>query len=1810
MERTIASLKKTVPLQSFNDDMTISVIIHKDPTQTSPNMITIEGLAPFHTIEDLSRAIWLETKDESLYPKYSFLCTNDEDDSTIVKPAMGIWLDIDQNIIHLPNPNQQSPLQDAFVDSNSGQAKPVQFEQHNRITLEQAYSSIPTFHIYSFSYFLALYNIQQPISEQTWNGILLPYFPSLSSNGPHSMTEEDSKISKQIEIYIEAKKSTINILNLLVENVTPPELITKSISYLSFIWKDKVDGFEGVDTLFYIAPVNEKRPYMRLLTPNSVPLTKLYQQDPHDLPFIKDITLLKTWIQDRSPDSAQNCLFTKILLHNATPPLYATQMLFDDGDAQFILQPPKSIRSIDVNSELANLSETLAEISVDMPYSMDKIEIGKANLTVDLELDHRPSKNLPKLIEGRLESLSTIFQNINVPEGQNKPLFMLRYKAVSNFVKEDSISEYLTYYMNRGKFNQEDIQEKFVPEVAKQFEISQDQARRYIIQYIERRNEIVVADPEKNEFIPLVNTGTDIAIYSQGSTFSFSIYNLKSINDFHRITTILSAIFMVDELTWKELTDSQPESSPEEAENVISGEPIEGEGEAINFFEGEEDDIEEQPKQSNQKQPKPLQVDIDEPKEKIVAYQWFIKRLQELDNTLFAFKSTTGVKNYTSQCAANEDRHPSVLTETQYLKMRKIYETAEAEGKVGFILYGVPNTEETIKEAKGKHEQITVLCYSSEPEKKLNYYLCSEYYCLRDLLPVLKEDWESKIDYNNDPKESESCPFCHGTLITDRKNPKENEYVIQRILKPKSTTKRHLFIGFLGKQHPAGFHLPCCFVKNETILWSDERLKSMRDARKTRQVQTLDSEADRNEQQDESIQENLQSRTQQIINYDLIRYRINREYVLSSEKYPLEPGNIGLLNLSLDSYFGQNSELLVHRPTIKQEFKSTTRGMFRIGVLNRTVLLNNSLFAALAPLLGKNTVEEVIRHFTELIIPRIFINLNFGNLLLEFFDPTDKEPDRTRLANWVRTHLQIYKQGSEFELSRFYRSYHRFKAYIKDPKQKKQLRHFIHALAEPNVLVPNGLTLITLEYKGDPREKNTPIDVKCPSLGYNTERYGSNMVGFLTYHSSGIWEPLMYIDRIQKKNTAPIQQEGYYIVSSNQIVAESFPSQIRERYKEFITECRSSYRGAFTYQTGVDSRTLLPVSQALELLESIPSYSLVGIVRDSYNHLVAISIRKEKDISEILVPVVDDGNLFHFNTSLHIHIGIQTMDLASANTVEEFYTNIIMPIFVPISSIYQIEAFLANSENQVFAYRLGDTKGRINLPCTTNIKELQTPIEINNNFQFEYLLNREIIFNDGREDSEFKKSPFLIQKELLENIYEHFRLSFSNWIAIEKNASDLRDKIRQLIERRDIPSFEKIRRLELELSPKLANWFYPDPNPFSPEPTFIRSDCYDIKDKKERCNGYCTFNNGSCKIHIPQMVQVNENLTKIDTIRYLLLRLFDEIIRIPSRSYELLKKGVRRVQVPTTNIHIKDQWIIPENVPAWYTLLQGSIKSVHEEPLYYEEFSRQVEADEEVPQIHIVELPEPIKKVLPQQSISKLSLRIVGSPEDRSGAILRYFGIPSQTNNNNKDSLSNQLIIQIVKKLNKPVVQILINTKPISFFGKSKSFETLKELCVVIIPDFEEGPAIFVTNDTMSEFIPSEYIQGQIFKSIEKIRRVKIKNQVVETVKEQGPVQGPVQTPVQAPRLRILPIGSQKPPVQTPQITEQEEISSPYESPKSEPEPEPVPEPTLVSRLLSMVTNSSQQPPEAPAEPLPERLITRSYKIKPSSSLPQTSVPK
>jgi hypothetical protein len=157
-------------------------------------------------------------------------------------------------------------------------------------------------------------------------------------------------------------------------------------------------------------------------------------------------------------------------------------------------------------------------------------------------------------------------------------------------------------------------------------------------------------------------------------------------------------------------------------------------------------------------------------------------------------------------------------------------------------------------------------------------------------------------------------------------------------------------------------------------------------------------------------------------------------------------------------------------------------------------------------MLGLNTVKAVQEYLVNKITPLVFLTLNFGNLVLEFYNPKQKDVPAPILMNWARTYLQNKNMNKTmFELNRFYNAYHNFVDYIKSESRRKQLRHFVHALAEPGLLTPYGLSLITLHYKGDPRDAETAIEVLCPMMGFDMDRYSNNTIGFLTFSDNKLF---------------------------------------------------------------------------------------------------------------------------------------------------------------------------------------------------------------------------------------------------------------------------------------------------------------------------------------------------------------------------------------------------------------------------------------------------------------------------------------------------------------------------------------------------------------------------------------------------------------------------------------------------------------------------------------------------------------------------------
>ena len=1674
-------------------------------------------------------------------------------------PAVRIFRDLIDNTVQtidLPNPVdviQTKQIQTSFVDDN-GNRTAVDIRPRGRTTLEKVFlekmGTMPTFHIFSFRYLLSLYNGPKPISERDWYGLFYPYFPALQSNENGYMKESDRILAKQISNYIDAKLKQVSILNTLLDYIEIPEFTTTGVKSLKFQWTDteRAEVFDGVDTLFFSANISEVRPYMRLLQPNATPMTKLYQPDTLRPPVVNDPVLLKNWVNEPAPISNENFLFSKILIHKkerGTKAIYGTLRVMDDTTADFTILPPKEKKILEYDKYFRNLPQLLEEAAKDMPFQLDRAQLGSASLQIKLKFDTIVSKTLRASIVERLSYLDTLLIQTVPPSKEQKPFLSYRYKAVNNFISQKSVDSFLTYLLSRQGLDDEN-EEEFVTKLADEFDLSKEEAYNYFKNYLEKKKGITTSDSEAKEFIVKENPGIDISVYPSGtSAFDIYLYNIRmvEIKDIQRVCTLLGLAFYGTDEQWDSLQIQEENVKASESAEIVE-EAAENQEKEID--EGAEQGADEEDfflllnneegkdvvEQTPAEQPvKPAEAKVVKKAEKgktkvetvkedqkVLAYGWFIKKLQQLDPELFAYKmpKSTKTKHYSSKCANNEDRYPLILTEEQYQQMRKIYATAEGQGKVGFVIYGVPNTKDMIAAAKGKKEQITVLRYGSDPTKPY-YFLCAKIICLLDLMPILEEDWNSDKDYKDNSKPKQSCPFCHGRKIQDAAKSVDGETVFIRRNKPKFDYG-HYYVGFLAKsEHPDGYDLPCCFVSRKDIEWKDERFKALRDASKLEVENDKDAEDQNAEDESEDM---YRGRQALVKDYDILRWRLGEEYILDSNKYPLEPGKIGMPSKKLDEYFGQNSALFIERDAVTQKFTPNTKGFFKIGVLNRFNYINDSLFAALAPILGLNTIPAVAKHFSDLITPRIFIGLNFGNLLLEFYDPTDPTFSNVSddiLAQWSQKHLLIPDmEDTRFEIRRLYISYHRFIRYINSSNQRKQLRHFIHALAEPNLLAPEGINLVTLRYKGDPRETNTPIEVLCPIMGLDINRYSNNSVAFMTFSDIGFYEPMIYIEGIGK--TLATKSDAYYAITQVQLADPLFPPVAKERYlNEYFTKCQSGYRGAFTLQSGIDNRVLIPVSRVLTLLNDA---SPTGLVRDSYNHLVAITIKNPYGSSaeDILVPVVDDGNSFHNNTALKIHLGFTSINLASANDTYALYEKIITPRLFPISNIYKIDVFMTTSKIVGFALGGSSSYGSLLLPCgpAKQSSSIEIPtdkivqsdmkkVKKDDDFLFEYKINHEIITakNDEVIDLEQESSKFVVERKYVDMIYEHFRLSFSNWISSEAG-SEPRKYIEKLISvkpgeiKTPLPIYEKMRRLDIYLRPVLEQWFVSDNEKLEIGTILLRKDCISIKDGESSCTGMCKLEDGICKIHTPEQVQIRSTPeeTYQNSADYFITRLLDEILRIPGKRFELLYKMVKKIQIPATNIHIGNEWILPENVPAWYDLLRGETTLGKEKPVYYEEFSRSANAEKEMESLdeqglQLYPVPQSLLDELPKGSADKFAVQVIGNPGDsRANRLRQYFGIRRSKEDAGID-LTPVVLSEISQIYKIPIIQVQVNQAPIIALGRSEGSRlTSKSSAYVILPDFEKGPALLVMKDDLSDTVPTALLKGKLFDSIETLRRI------------------------------------------------------------------------------------------------------------------------
>ena len=1838
-------------LTSFRDTLPSGQIIvglHTGAT-APPREIILQNMFPFMTLQDLKIALYIKLGKEAwAAPESMYLCLHGTKDGLEyfgkkVSPVDFTWNPpgtSKKRPFLSPNPFEGvKSIDRRFVEAN-GDMRLVHRIQRERLTLEDMFlkgggaaEGIPTFHAYAFKDVFAASGLPAPIGKRDWNGRFVQYYPFLDPDMGAQATPGQLEHTERLATIFKRRQDFIGHLErILQENTRLQRLRLTYIKRLQLIWPKAVP-IPGIEAQFYEVPVNERRPFMRLIPVEGSAISKVFLKN-GKTPDIKDPKLLVQWASERSPSEENDYAFAKFLVQKggiSEPPIYSTLRLFDDGSADCILEPPRGIDKLEPRTHLYQFDTALLEGVKDIRYLNGAIpDIKNANVVLEVKLEKGFNQNI---LRERLPVFSAFFQEI-APLPNERPLVMLRYKLVSNFAVQNRIQTFISQVLvRRGR----DVLQNLGQIVADEFEITLEEATNHATEFLKSDSKIVMVDPEMKDYKKQNVYGIDIAIYGDHPpSYTCHLYNVNSLENLQRIITILSILMSADKEDLevgkgavKQLLDAEAKEVGDDAngfESVGTAEPetnvppaltsaqeapadvgaAEGfysnldefEIDAEDFDYGDEEgssaaaavtnakDVREEP--AVEEKPHELQklemVESNGRDTKLPSIaNYFINRLHDADKRLVGYttkqgqvpsnKGATekGQKNaYSSKCQVTDGRQPNVLSEEKFQQIREEY---EKDGVVFQIFPLMPGEPATVP-GKVEKDYYTVLRYGTDP-KKQNYYFCCKYFCVKDEMLIREVDLNSTEmrRYIRRPdgtrvkgkKEPGECPFCRGKIIENPKNPGIGQTIIKRNMKKSGThetaEKYHFLINFLkATPHPEGFHLPCCFTDKDKDKGKDKDKDNIQpiffkeEDRKwglqpkpvsTEKVAVEAAPIEKAAAADEAANEAAApTAPSPLTDYFTVLAGVTRRNIVGSEKVPLhidgkgEP-QIGLLPPALDEYFSQDQTKLVSRTFNPQKIKPGAAGFLRVAADNHITRKNDALLSALAPFFSLNSAEQMKAHILQRVPPKVFVHLNYGNLLLEFYDPVEmmsKFRDRTQLVNNAAAWSEaegglgvVLQRGGENEeaVVRAYLSYMAFETWLNSTETKKEFRHFALMFAQSGLMRNGprpGITFIVLDVLND-----DTIRVRCPPYGFNAELMAKNDIAFLMHHHSGVWEPIFYVDnRVRESGQDAKPATDIFTLIFQSSVSNMWPNVVQQRYEEFTNRCAASGRAVYASQSpgpqirGPLSASLIPASILKRMEYTDARFKIEAVVRDSYNHLACLLIRARSGTGESIphlfpVPVADDGILF-FDKEL-----VMDWEDFQAPPVDKlllFYKEVIQPKF-QIYPGYSLWKVVKNKRTEeIVAVQM---KNGLFLPAgrpssDTAAQRIKGAPSISVG-EFEWNVNHDIILMEN--ETEIPGEAARIEAKEFQEVFEHLRLTFSNWLAVKELGGRYREHLEATIFNKKLPLFEKRKRLQILLEPEIAAWLTTD---FADEdaegvqhhPSLIRTDCR-IRGEGT-CSGRCVWKQEAqkCLLHVPTEIAMGTIVhdgrqmeRRVSAPVVLLYRLIEELLRYGERRRQLMEQGVSllsSIENPVTlNIpgSVSKQVIYPEKNVAWFDLLRLEwARKTSEKPKFIEEMSRKPSAARTAAPVAPAVAPAvaPVASALDEKAALPAALVAALQTEgpDAKVAALRLLHSPLASIlvplkvkpkqlaiTDNTMSLSEEMMRELARMTGRVIVQYDLRdaTNPVIQAKKPATRVVYPTVPVFVI--LPEGPALLVKDPPVPTFLAKEEMPAPLLRVVQ-----------------------------------------------------------------------------------------------------------------------------
>lgn len=832
-----------------------------------------------------------------------------------------------------------------------------------------------------------------------------------------------------------------------------------------------------------------------------------------------------------------------------------------------------------------------------------------------------------------------------------------------------------------------------------------------------------------------------------------------------------------------------------------------------------------------------------------------------------------------------------------------------------------------------------------------NYYICVEWWCVREDMPLLERDFMGTTMRNGRPKPAQSCPFCTGKLITNKVTPNPGETVLQRDPATEGGPVAR-YVGFQKKlYHPDKFALPCCFVSPDDLAKPTDSmplppvkvplpdiqtaigapvLQVVRPAVVPRAA-AADLFRDRPFSPTRGVKKDKDGKDLSptngfyIPNQNILGRSTEDWFELERSTVAVPPDSVNtLLSQDPEKFLtvikgvmaeSQNSYLMPYRPKKKQDIHDTApetpaHAFVRYGIGGNVREPGANLLALIAfadyaiksrvvadPNVSIASNEDVYTMMFDTKGPEMlhaFEQANYGTLLHEF--STDKVPKGVAFDSWFQTFLPGAGLAQKPYAEVLFRAWHNFKNYVKDYTAPKELRYWESLFATPGLLTETGFILVKILY---PKGKDKPAIIQCPEFGVSYANQAKNLPLLFVLEDSvtGLYDPLVFYEGktfTDKMLLGVIQSD----TPTFNKLSEDVKGPLQAFFKNYFTPVHGCGREAVPVHPWVlemeqEGESGMPTLGELSARLGETDMSVDGLLRDWTNRCVGIYTKW--DGKHIYLPCRDDGTLLKDVTSLRGSEALPRPDLESL-----FKMLVGAPRIPGTQKIVKIfpgyePALLVASATHYEGVQL--RCGAI-IPIEPHLRTTDIP-----NKWFVEMKKGEM-FVDMPDVMQWETDMTLLKpgpkqgieqtkEEHLEEAYQHVRISFSNWLVTHKEGGKVRKQLNLLRDaRKRLPLYELQKRLEILLTEIIVNPRMPwltEAGP--PGASVLRRDCLQIV-KEGDCVAGCAWNGETrkCVIHVTKSDRKTQR--NVDPKRIIVIRLADELLRSFGYAQEILEQRV------------------------------------------------------------------------------------------------------------------------------------------------------------------------------------------------------------------------------------------------------------------------------------------------------------------------------